>query len=261
MAKAKKDQKPAEIEILKLNEGRLTVHILGVTPLIYNSMSNKVWHELLLPRKKTKAEREATLKHNPPEEYRSSFYTHEKKDTLLCFPAVAFKRAMASAALDIGGAKRTQMDRLVWAIGEKISVYGVPQLRMDVTRSADMNRTPDIRTRGVLAEWACEISLAYVMPTITEKALANLLAAAGMIRGIGDFRQEKGAGNYGQFKLVGPKDKDYKRVIKTGARAAQVKAFNDPECYDQQSEEILAWWYEEAHRRGRLPEKPAPIQQ
>lgn len=250
--KTTKTEAAADID-LKMYEGRVTVAILGATPLIYNAMSAKVRQGLLLPRKKTKAEQAQTLKHDPPQEFRSSVYRAKDGPTLLSFPAVAFKRALASAALDTGSAKRTQIDRLCWALGEHVPVYGVPQLRMDVVRSADINKTPDIRTRACLPEWACTLTLAYVSPALTEKTIIDLLASAGMIRGIGDFRQEKGAGNYGQFRIVGIDDPDYLRVVSEGGRAAQQAALDEPVAYDPESEELLLWWHEEAARRGRTP--------
>lgn len=221
---AKKTQGPAptEIEILKLNEGRATFYVRGKTGFIYNAMSEKARHELLYPRKKTAAEKQATAKHDPIKEFRGSLYTSPSGPTLLTFLATAFKRALASTAIDLGGAKRTQVDRLVWVHSERIPIYGVPKLRMDIVRGADMNRTPDVRTRACLPEWACKLDLSFVQPAINHTMIANLLAGAGLIRGVGDFRQEKGAGNYGQFEsaqadLLRRRDREALHVVARGS--------------------------------------------
>jgi hypothetical protein len=258
MAKKQEKQVPtgeiisaAEVDILRVNKGRMTCYVRGVTPLIYNAMSEKARHELLYPSpKKTRSQKESTAKHNPPEEFRGSVYTSPTGPTRLAFPAVCFKRALASAALDLGSAKKAQIERLVWAVGEKIPIWGIPRLRMDVVRMADIKRTPDIRTRACLEEWACKIELAFVKPAINETVVANLLASAGLIRGVGDFRQEKGAGNYGQFELVNPDDPDWNRIVETCGRAEQEEALANPVCYDEESEKFYAWWHEEARRRG-----------
>ena len=244
---AKQDK---EVEILKLTTGRISAYILGVTPLIYNSMNSKVQRDLLYPRKKTAAEKAATAKHDPMAEFQRSVYSVPTGPTLLSFPVVAFKRALASAALDLGGGKRTQMERLVWAVGEHAPVWGVPQLRMDVVRSADQNRTPDVRTRAILSQWACKIDLAFVTPAISETVVLNLLQGAGLIRGIGDFRQEKGAGNYGQFELVNSDDERWHVIVNSAGREAQIAAMADPSCYDADSEDLLVWWQQEFQRRG-----------
>ena len=247
----KQSNSVTEIQVLPLTTGRMVCYIRGITPLIYNAMSSKARRSLLDPEKKTQAVKAVTAKHNPLAEFRGSMYTSPTGPTLTTFPAVAFKRALASVATDLGGAKKAQVERLVWAIGTQIPVWGIPQLRMDVVRSADMNKTPDVRTRATLTEWACRIELAYVMPTINETTVANLLASAGLIRGIGDFRQEKGAGNYGQFELVAEDDADWKRIVKAGGRKEQQAAFDSPECYDGESESLFQWWQDEDKRRGR----------
>jgi hypothetical protein len=255
---AKKSAGPVtEIDIIKIQKGRATFYIRGTSPFIYNAMSNKVKGGLLSPHKKSNAEKAATAKHDPPSEFRGTLYTAPTGPTLLVFPVVAFKRALASAALDSGSAKRTQVDRLVWAIGERVSMYGVPLLRMDVVRSADMNRTPDVRTRACLAEWACKIDLAFMMPAINHTVLANLLALAGDIRGVGDFRQEKGAGNFGQFQIVNDDDADWHRIVKEGGRAAQEAAVRNPVCYDGEAEALLSLWQEDTKRRGLTPKNGA----
>jgi hypothetical protein len=71
-----------------------------------------------------------------------------------------------------------------------------------------------------------------------------------MVSGVGDWRQEKGSGNYGCFKLVSEDDKDYQRIIKTMGRKAQVKAMAEPECFDAETEELLSWFEAETKRRG-----------
>ena len=84
---------------------------------------------------------------------------------------------------------------------------------MSITRSADKNRTPDVRTRAILPEWACKLRIAYTKPILREQAIFNLLAAAGLQSGVGDWRQEKGSGSYGAFKLVNADDPDFLRNI------------------------------------------------
>jgi len=240
-----------EIIIEKMSVGNMSVWIKGESPLIYNAMSNKAWHELLLPKgRKTMADKAQTLKHDPIEEYRNSVYSRiGKGETRLTFPASAFKAAMCNAALEIPGAKKTQIGRLVWVCGDVVDVYGVPQLYMAIVRSADMNRTPDVRTRAILSTWCCCVTIRFVLPTMTDTAVGRLLETAGLVIGIGDYRQEKGKGNYGQFKVT---DKaDVEKIIKSGGLNAQDEALKNPVCYDRETNELLAWYQEERKKRGR----------
>jgi hypothetical protein len=131
-----------------------------------------------------------------------------------------------------------------------IPVYGVPKVMCAITRSADINKTPDVRTRAILPEWACRIKIEFTKPIMREQSIANLLAAAGFQSGVGDWRQEKGSGNYGSFKLVSADDPEFVRIVKKQARAEQIAAMESPEAYDGETEELLAWFDVEVKRRG-----------
>lgn len=254
MTKGKSSTNETEISILEVMQGELNACLLGIQPLIFNAMSEKVRHELLMPApKKNAAAKAANLKHQPLDEYRNSTYQNRDKDadTRLNFPASAFKRALASAALDIPGAAKAQIGRLVWCTGDRVDIYGVPKMLMAITRSADMNKTPDVRTRAIVPEWACRISLRFMKPILKDQVIANLLAAAGFTQGIGDWRQQKGAGSYGQFKLVSENDKDFVRICKQGGRVAQDAGLNAPTFYDEETERLYTWFNAEVlHRYG-----------
>lgn len=191
------------------------------------------------------------LKHDPRAEFQASPYIlkDERAPTLLAHLATAFKKSLMGAALDMPGAKKAQIGRLVWVNGDYVPIYGVPKIFMSVVRSADINRTPDIRSRAIVPHWAARVSFNFVEPLIKPQAVANLLAAAGMIQGVGDWRPEKGAGNYGQFEIVDAEDPRFVEVVATGGREAQLAAMNEPTCYDDETEELLTWFDDELQRR------------
>ncbi len=250
-----KQSKPneGEISILEVNQGELDVAIVGVSPLVYNAMSEKAKGQLLFPApKKNAAEKAATMKHEPLEEYRNSVYKHRENNlpTRLSCPSVWFKKAMASAALDIPGAQKSQIGRLVWVSGQYSNVYGVPQIYSTIVRMQDTARTPDVRTRAILPEWAVRVTLRYMQPILKEQTIANLLAAAGFTQGVGDGRQQKGSLSFGQFRLCSIDDPDYVRIVKTGGRAAQDSALLAPESYDEETDRLLKWFEEERVRRN-----------
>lgn len=241
-----------EISILKITQEKVTYAILGKTPFICNSMSNKVREELLLPKgRKSAAERAGSLKHNPIEEFNTSPYKlPEGSPTLIAHLATAFKKAIASTALDIPGSTKAQLSRLLWVDGEKIPLYGIPKLLMSVVRSADINKTPDVRTRAIIPEWACFVTVTYVTPIMKEQIVSNLFAAAGMIQGAGDWRPQKGSGTYGQFEIVNADDKKFKEIVSKGGRKAQIEGMKKAEPYDLETEELLSWFFDESKRRG-----------
>lgn len=247
MAKSKSE---TTISVLEINKGEIEFLIKGTSPLIFHRMSEKVKQELLFPKgRKTAADKATSIKHNPIQEYRDTVYRSKSEETALMVPAIMFKAALSNAALDIPGATKAQIGRLVYVVGDEIPVYGVPELLMSVTRSSDINRTPDVRTRAILPQWACKVSVQYIKPNISEQSIVNLMAAAGVISGIGDYRQQKGKSSYGQFELVSTSDKEWKEIVKTGGRKAQEEALENPGFYDYDSEDLYTWFYNEFKTR------------
>lgn len=249
----KKKETKAET-ILIINEikmGEIGFHIVGESPMIMNRFSQKAWQELLLPSAhKNRASLEQSLKHDPEKEFRGGLYLNRdpKRPSLIHIPNGAFHGALAAVAIDIPGAKKAQIERLTKVVDVNIDLYGVPELFMAMVRNSDINRTPDVRTRPIFPRWACGVTIRYMQPVLTERAVAHLLAAAGKIIGIGDWRGQKG-GPYGAFRLADEKDAEFREIVKTMGRAAQQKAVDHPVCYDADSEELLAWFQAEVARR------------
>lgn len=248
---AKTKQEVEDIYIAKMDVGAMEVCIIGESPFIYNRLSFKTRQELLFPRgKKNAAERAGSLKHDPMEEFRASAYTNKNDGpTRLQTLGSMYKGSMKSAALDIPGAKKAQIGRLCYVEQDRIDMYGLPQLFMSVVRSSDMARTPDVRTRMIVPKWACRFTIRFIMPVLKDQSIANLIAAGGLIAGVGDYRVEKGAGSYGRFRLALADDPEFKAICKIG-RSAQDRAIESPECYDDETQELLSWFNVEAKRRG-----------
>lgn len=251
MAKAKEKGVLETIEVEPLRIGKVQVWLRGRTPLIYNRLAGKARRELLMPKgKKTTADKQQNLKHNPLAEYRDSMSMRAGTGpTRLVMPSPAVKGSMATAALETRGTNKTQIGRLVWVQGYSCDVYGVPQMFMAPVRSADQNRTPDIRTRALLPEWCVPVTIQYVMPQINDTAILQLLSNGGIIIGVGDFRQEKGKGNFGQFEVV--TEEDCKDIIATGGMKAQDVAIKTPACFDSDTEELFSWFETEVKARGK----------
>lgn len=250
-----------EIVVNPITMDSITVAVLGTEPLLFNRQSEKVKRELLMPTgRKTMAERAANLKHDPLAEYRASAYVLPNDDapTFLAALAAWFKKAMMNAALDLPGAKKSQVGRLLWVNGERLPLYGVPELHMSVTRSADINRTPDVRTRCCVPRWATELTISFVTPLLNQRSVLNLLAAAGLIAGVGDDRPEKGHGTFGQFAMVNHDNPVYQDIVATGGRAAQVAAMGNPAFYDDEAESLYRWFEAEVGRRGKSSQVALP---
>lgn len=229
-----------------------TLRIIGTTPLFQNSMSEKVKQGLLVGSKKKTAAEKVQIKHDPISEFRNSMEMVPDGPTALGIRMTALKAAMCDAALETAGLTKASAQRLLFLPGDHATLWGVPMLRMDVTRSADMNRTPDVRTRAFLPTWAAELQVHYVTPQLNASAVATLLTNAGILIGVGDFRQQKGKGAYGAFRLFvdGQDDDLWDRITKAGGRAEQLAAIEDPQPADKETASLLDHWKAERQRRS-----------
>ena len=227
----------------------VNVFLLGQTGLYCHRMSQKASRELLLGgRRKTQADR-AHIKHHPRDEFRASMFIDEERhpDAVVFMPAVAFKRAMRTVAAEIAGVKGTQVDRLIFVEDEMVPIYGTPRLRMDITRSSDINRTPDVRTRAYFPQWGTELRIRFAKPQLNKATVGALLGNAGILIGVGDNRQEKGKGNFGTFEVVAPDAIDHLR-----GKVAQAKAVADalPDQEHGDTVTLLAEYDAEVQRRA-----------
>lgn len=250
---AMKKAEAGTLYIDPLKRGRVTLRLIGTTPLYYHAMSAKAMRTLLIGAgRKTVAEKR-DLKHDPEQEYRDSVYSTETGPTLLCFPAPGIKTAMATAALETAGITKASVNRHIFLPQYSVPIWGKPMLKMDVVRSADMNKTPDVRTRAFLPRWATEVDIAFGVPALSPHAIASLLQNAGILVGIGDFRQEKGRGNFGTFAVIGDDMGDWQETwdaITAEGRDVQRHALDNPECADANTAALMAMLTDERGRRA-----------
>lgn len=241
------------LHIDALKQGRVTLRMIGTTPFYFNAMSAKAKRSLLIGGGKKTAAEKKEIKHDPEQEFRDSVYRQPTGETLLCFPAPGVKGAMATAALETPGVTKTSVQRLIFLPQSKINIWGKPLLKMDVVRSADMNKTPDVRTRAYLERWCAEVDIAFVTPTLSVHSIVSLLSNAGVVCGIGDFRQEKGKGSFGTFAVAGEDMGDWQETwdeVTQDARASQEAAMSAPVYADDETADLMELLFEERERRA-----------
>ena len=170
------------VDILKLEYDTILVGIVGVTPLIMNKMSMKARQQLLVGgTRKTMGERLTTVKHDVIAEFRGSVHVmppDSSDETYLGFPSSGFKKSLMAAAIDIPGVEKRQVGRLLWISEQYVPIWGIPKLFLSVTRSSDINKTPDIRTRAILPRWGTVVAINFARPHLSPQAVMNLVTAA-----------------------------------------------------------------------------------
>ena len=92
-----------------------------------------------------------------------------------------------------------------------------------------------------------------VAPLAALNMYNNDAPSAGVIVGIGDFRQEKGRGSYGCFAVSGPDGgewADYIAEIKREGRDVQQDALDNPEYADDETLELMEMLMDERQKRA-----------
>jgi len=248
-----KKTQETEITVQALRRATIKLRIVGTTPLFQNRLSEKMRQYFLTggQGRKTKADK-VSIKHDPLSEYRNSAETVQSGPTALGLRVVAVKAAMATAALETPGMTKSATQRLLFMPGDHAALYGTPQLRMDVVRSADMAKTPDMRTRCFLPKWGAEIEIAFITPQLSASAVVTLLCNAGVLIGVGDFRQERGKGSFGCFRVIGDgeEDDEWNELVDNHGRNAQLAALASPEYANAETAELMEFYETEVKRRA-----------
>jgi hypothetical protein len=240
------------ITIPPLKRATARLRIVGTTGLFQNRMSEKMRQYFLAGGgKKTKAEK-VGIKHDPLAEYRNSAEVIPTGPTALGLKVIAVKSAMADAAIETPGVTKTAVQRLLFMPGEHAALYGTPQLRLDIVRSADMAKTPDMRSRCFLPKWGAEIDISFITPQLSATSVITLLCNSGILIGVGDFRQQKGKGSYGCFRVLGDgeEDSEWNDLVANHGRDAQVSALATPEYANEETAELMRFYENEVRRRA-----------
>ena len=249
----KKTDVSQTIDIQPLKQAVARFRIIGTERLVMNKMSSKAMQGLLVGSKKKTAREKQEIKHHPRAEFRAAAHTMRSGPTLFGIPTVAIKAAMCTAALETEGINKTAARRLLYLPGEYVSCYGTPTLRMDVVRSADMNRTPDIRTRPSFPKWGAEVEIRFAVPQLSIRSVASLLNNAGFLIGLLENRMEKGKAAWGAFRILGDEQQDdeWDDLVLNHGRDAQQAAFDNP-SYDEDSEaaDLMEFYAAEEKRRA-----------
>jgi hypothetical protein len=242
------------VYVAPLSRGVIRLRIIGQTPMFQNRMAAKAMQQLLVGGRKKTAADKANIKHAPLQEYRDSMEQmpfHGSNPTLLGLRVVAVKAAMCTAALETAGITKTSAQRLLFMPGDLVPLYGTPQLRMDVVRSADINRTPDVRTRAFLPRWGAEIEIQHILPQLPMSSVITLACNAGVLVGVGDFRQEKGKGAFGSFRAIpaDQQDDEWDDLVENHGYVAQRQAFDEPTYAGDDTSDLMDFFHSEVKRR------------
>lgn len=213
----KVEQKTEAITIKPPNIGKMSVRIVGVSPLVQNKFSKKA-------RDKMREQMEAgstskTKRKRDPRDFESDFQAaiHYSEDGWVGIPAPAFRNAMISACRVVGF-KMTVAKLSVFVEADGLDAEdGTPLVKL-IAKEPEMHEgmvrnatgVADIRVRPMWRQWSAQVRVTWDKDQFTEADVINLLDRAGLQVGIGEGRPDSksSAGmGWGQFQVERGKSK------------------------------------------------------
>lgn len=170
------------------------MEITGTADLIQNNFSQKSIEQMLRKHMGLGVQRET----KKPEQLLKEATVYNEDGEVAMSP-VCFKKAMLSAA-GMVKLKKTDLRTSIFVAGNSIPIQYEKMIpRMDITRTAGIGRTPDIRFRPSFRNWKARMILIY-SDTIGVQTVIDLLNRSGQ-GGVGEWRPQKD-GVFGTYKVT-----------------------------------------------------------
>lgn len=234
MATKKTDnQVGIKIEPLKLQKARIT--LVGETPLIIHSWSEKAKKEMLAAQQKKKKDKKAMDIRDPFAEFMDACYwiTPEPEEkTPEAFEAaieagakfgiktISVKLAALAACYRAGiipnqtGMKScfyvNAVDGVYGETGEELAVIQTdmpPKCREDMVKIGGISKTADLRYRPSFINWKVDLVITLIdVGTFDMESIINAINLGGQMCGVGEWRMERD-GDFGRFHVELPEAK------------------------------------------------------
>lgn len=208
------------IEIRPIEIKKVTIRIVGDTPLIMHAWSEKAKRMMLEAQMGIAKGKKKDAK-NPVDDFIRSMYwltpmpedgTMESFEEAIAngarfgFPVTAFKQAAISAAYRMGWAKDKMSMRGAFFIDSDengmIEIHSdTPEMREDMVKVG--MGTADIRYRGEFKNWYADLTISYnANGQYSLENIVNIINAGGYVCGVGEWRPERDGQN-GMFHVAG----------------------------------------------------------
>ena len=206
------------IEISPIEIKKVTIRIVGDTPLIMHAWSEKA-KRMMLEAQMGVAKGKKKEAKNPVDDFIRSMYwltpmpedgTIESFEEAIAngarfgFPVTAFKQAAISAAYRMGWAKDKMSMRGAFFIDSDengmIEIHSdTPEMREDMVKVG--MGTADIRYRGEFKNWYADLTISYnANGQYSLENIVNIINAGGYVCGVGEWRPERDGQN-GMFHV------------------------------------------------------------
>ena len=211
-------KKTEVIEIRPIEIKKVTVRVVGDTPLIMHAWSEKAKRMMLEAQMGIAKGKKKEVK-NPADDFIRSMYwltpmpedgTMESFEEAIAngarfgFPVTAFKQAAISAAYRMGWAKDKMSMRGAFYIDSDengmIEIHSdTPEMREDMVKVG--MGAADIRYRGEFKNWYADLVISYnTNGQYSLENIVNIINAGGYVCGVGEWRPERDGQN-GMFHV------------------------------------------------------------
>jgi len=185
-----------KVELQALKKEKISVEIIGVTPLLMEKMDMDVVERYNLKKGKKMSKKDDVL-----EEEKYEYKKHKTKDGKIGFPSIAFLKGMVEVAPYIDGMDKKKVRGSVRVLGDIIPInYKKEYKDVKWGRTSGITKSPRKIIRPMFEDWSCKLDIVYNSANISAEQVINLLNWAGFQIGIGGFRPEK-SGNFGQYEV------------------------------------------------------------
>lgn len=177
------------------NKKRLTMRLVGKTPLIVHAWSEK--NKLMMRTKQQKGAKMAKEAKDPNADFLGAKYTDGKGRD--CVRASFFKNAIVSACRYADDLKMTVIRGALFVEGDLLPLkFKECNMREDTVRVG--MGTADLRYRPEYIDWSVDVSIEFLANVLTAAQIVNLVRLAGFSVGICEWRPEKN-GDFGRFDV------------------------------------------------------------
>jgi hypothetical protein len=196
-------RKTESVELKKLDIRKITLKIVGDSPLIMHRWDEKAKKMMLDKQMKKAVIKEAK---DPEAQFKSSLYILDEKKGTYGFPADAFKESAVRGGKAIG-VVMTDARGAFFVHGiysqrdgrELVPITGKCIMREDMVKLE--TGVADIRYRGQIEGWSAEVVISYNASVISSEQIVNMFESAGFGVGIGEWRPTN-KGMFGRFHVA-----------------------------------------------------------
>lgn len=191
-----------QVEMKQMKIERIKVKIVGDSPMIQHTWSEKSKKNMLDKQMKKVVQKEAK---NPEEQYEGSI--HRMDDGSVGFPVTGIKECAVRGGKSLG-VVMTDARGAFFIHGiyskkdgqELTKIIGTPSMREDMVKLE--TGVADIRYRPEIFPWSAVLEISYNSSVISAEQIVNMLNMGGYGVGLGEWRPEK-KGTFGRFHVEG----------------------------------------------------------